>query len=221
MAEDYIQRVQLISSAATQEKVLLLDDFEGLLKWSKTATDANATITKDGSIALNGSYSLKLFCGDDSPAANDYTQARRFFPNRRNRTLDAQCCVYLPDVSAVKYFDFVVTAFKNTKLFTAGVQIDIANNCFNYYDFEENWTDLEVATHFLEDDRWYHLRFKIDLETGLYTAGNICDFDLALNGKVMFYAQDNEKVKTLTYVRLTAADNTAPSAYIDDLVITE
>jgi hypothetical protein len=165
----------------TDENVILYDDIEDLLKWSSSLGGGH--LTKNNTIAYNGSYSLLNTSLDADAGVN---QAFRRFPVTKG-ILDLKCKFYLYDIAQTDYVIFEIAIYDRAGTWYAAIKFNIQTNTMQYYS-SGAWHDITNAPLSFMSEAWYECELKINIDSGQYISARINDFIFDVASNVEFTA---------------------------------
>jgi len=222
MGKPYVQQVEVIGLVEKLGRVILLDDFEDLFKWSGSGTGTDYTVEKDTTVAYNNSASLHLKTKATTPTIGDYVQAWRRTHVRGGKKISYMC--YFRIGVNVDYLLFSADLFDGTNRYRCRVKYDLTNKKWQYLDSTGAFVDVPGGVQKLRNDVdvWYYFKLTVDYEKGEYVSLQCNDLIIDLTG-IKLEKTPNPVGHTLfvTVFVYTAANAQAEAWYDDYFVIEE
>lgn len=202
---------QPLSTVSVQGgKTVLFDDLEGLLKW----TQITGTVTKDGTVAYNGSNSLKINCAALDASAYAYRSIPQLSGNFTFSLLFS--------IDNLSNFDFVTFGLRSlggVRNQTAEIRLQQAY-FWQYFDVAGNYPNITAVPgpsarayndfHSLDlkVKNWQYQSLKIDNE--VFDINQPCGVQL-LGGNTY----------TLVWLGIVHLGAVIVNLYVDDIRVTE
>ncbi len=106
MGREYTRQITTVGIIPVADQILVLDDFSGLLKWTKDGGTGDAIFELDPTFAYKGNQSLHLKTRTVDAAEYDYISAERSIFMSKSKVLSFSVPFYLPSLTTQDYIKF-------------------------------------------------------------------------------------------------------------------
>jgi hypothetical protein len=171
MGKPYRRNVLSGAVVPSSPPIVMWDDMESLLKWQKTGTGADYTVTLDDTKCFNGNYSLYMVTKSTTPAAADEVVAYRYFGIRQPRFLTVRFLAKL--LSTYQYLQgpqLLVEVFTQSLLHRFGFTVDQSTAEVKLYDANGNYNTAVTLTGIAPSDEWSLYEVSVNLITQQYAS---------------------------------------------------
>jgi hypothetical protein len=221
MPREYFGNLPIVAGMTFTRDVLYLDDCEGTCNWSKTATDANATITHETAAALMGTYGLQLYSGDADPAEDDVVSAVKVFGHSGSDLLICRLRVASPEVGLWKTIDLKLQCGDGTEYYLATLRWSIVDAKVYYLNSAGTYTAIAALAQTTQDNQWLTLELAIDLGDHQYLSITINGNTADLTGTALQHPGASSNRYTQLTLTGTVAGAAAATAYFDMIYLGE
>lgn len=221
MGDEYIRRIMVLGEVPSLGPVMLFDDMEDLLKWTKGGTGGDSVLEKSTTVAFNKLASLHIKTRATNPVIGDEEYGYRRVYQRPGKRYRLECLFRFVSKTLVDSVTFEARIFDGTLLHGIGVK---------FYPPEEKWayrTGLATYTDFpgggqdLHPDSWHRCSVEFDQASKKITRF-VCD-NLELSGLSLSYytAADPSGLRLALYLSVKTETGAAAEIYVDDLLLME
>lgn len=221
MGEEYIRRIMVLGEVPSLGPVMMFDNMEDLLKWTKSGTGGDDLLEKSATVAFNGSASLHIKTRVTNAAADDLVKASRNFYQRPGQRYSLESIFMVAVNANCKVVDFEFSIMDGVTRHYPGVRYDPVNGKWQYRTGATAYSDVPGGAHDLAENRWHRLKFKVDENkkqiTGLTADGlELRDLELA------YYSVAGVLPVLAGFdLSIVSVGVTPPEAYFDDVLILE
>lgn len=221
MGEQWIRRVMVLGSVPSLGPVMLFDDIEDLLKWSKTGTGADYVVEKSATVAYNGSACLHMQPKATSPADGDVVSAYRDLYQRPGKRYRVEMIWRFEVETTLQYARFSQTIWDGTNKHEVEVRFDAIAQKWQYLNSGGTWSDVIGGAQRLNNVAWHRMMIEFDESAGEFIQLVSDSLEMSLSGIKYKQAGDGVPVR---YRSLVEIENTAAGraeVYLDDYLVME
>jgi len=213
-------------------RIVIADNFrDGAPVWEAHPNYPDTEIWWQGIYVLSGWRSLCVKDGSASPSAGTVAMARRRAPAVVGGDVAVQLSFLFPSASAASYLYFAVlniAHYDERIVKQLALRYDVANSRWEYLDSSLSYQALEGGDQQLDEGIWHKLilklnfgppQFRLPAYVELSCDGKEIDMS-GLNGYAEVVASDVPRFEVQIGCQ-NAADGSAASVYIDDLIVVE
>lgn len=106
MGKEYTRQITTVGIIPVADQILILDDFSGLLKWTKGIGAGDDIFEIDPTFAYKGDQSLHMKTRTTGASSNDEISAERSIFMSKSKVLSFSIPFYLPALDTQKYVQF-------------------------------------------------------------------------------------------------------------------
>lgn len=177
MREDGLERGFILGKTPGAERILLYDDFEGLLKWKSFGEPAGYSVTKNPFQAYNGNVSMQLQTRVRGALPGDYVHAYRFIPSF-GKTVHKLEVIWNPaGASRCRRVGFEFLFLMGGVTYEFGVVYEVETLKWRYFTGWGFWVDVPGGGQSLLEGSWHRLSVLFDARAlkygNLYSDGDL------------------------------------------------
>ncbi len=221
MSQEYIQQNSLFALPVPYGKILLYDDCEELLKFSKSGTGSDYNVTKDNTLAFTGSNSLKIVTRATTPAANDTCRATRTFPLRSLLDLEFLFNFRIPNGHGLKCITFGVDYSTYYKHYEAFFRYNMQSFVLQYQDANQTYQNASSTLITYSEDTWYNIRCSFSLTQALFKKISINNTILNISTKSLFTEDWEGESAGKLFIEITSVGANQATCYFDNILCLE
>jgi hypothetical protein len=220
MSKEYTRALTIFGNIPTGGQIIFYDNFEDLLKWTKSGTGADYVVELDPSVAFHGKQSLFLSTRLTDPAENDEVSALFLSHMLPSQTLTMTVIFRIPDPENHKYVTFVLYAHNGIRLYHANIRYSVMDPIWSYKNSEGSFTPLDPMPLGIYTNSWHRITLRININTLLYTDFSLDHqhFDLS---SALLRPIDNGLSRMGGSIILNTIHNHPFYANIDEVIIHE
>lgn len=221
MGDEYIRQIMVLGSVPAYGPVILWDNFESLLKWSKVGTGADYVVALVTTKAYNGGACLHVKTRTTGAAADDVVNAYRYTFRRPGLRYRVECVYEFLAEAALKFLDFEFLSEDGAYLHHLQVAYDPQNHKWQYRSGVATWTDIPGSSQNLAEGAWHRVMFEVDESSG-YITKLVSDGLEVSRLELAYYKVANvAPVYAQVLLGLTSVAATPPEAWFDDVLVME
>lgn len=221
MGQEYIRNSLNFGGIDKGSGVLLFDDCETTLNWSKSGTGGDDVCEISDTKSHFQSKSLHIKTRTTDAADNDYIKITKMCPISKTGIVTARCFINFPDISNVEKFIFNFTFGNTINRYEANFSYRPNVPDFNYYNAAGTETDINELKFNAIDNAWLLFEASFDILNNVYNSVSINNIkkeltDIPLYDKgayALFYASFS--------FWLYATAEAPAEAYIDNISLRE
>lgn len=201
--------------------VILFDDMEELLKWTKIGTGADYVVEKSQTEVYNKDYGLHIATRATDPADGDYVKASRSVMSRPGKRYRGECMFWSSLGASVANLSMEFDILDGVDLHEPRVRWDVEAERWFYYSSAGTWVWLSTADCFPSGSNWHRLLLEWDESSAKYIR-LVCDA-MEIDMSALSYKKTGGVGALYMSVRLylEAAGAAQVHAYVDDVLVME
>jgi hypothetical protein len=219
MREDGQRIVNILGRTPGAERILLWDDFEGLLKWTSVPGWGSPRIAKSATGAFDGSWGLQLLVRRTVFDGYMYIGAGRSFPMVRDGILRTEAVMMLPEVGGQDGFGIGVDWYDGEKRYLARIAYEKLGNYFMWTNAGCSWVDTGLPLLPRAAGSWHRLWIEIDLVRKEYVNVGIDGDTVQLSGNKICAFADAGPVVAYVISFVVVFGGGARSGCFDDVLV--
>lgn len=221
MGEESIRRIMVLGSVPSLGPVVLFDNIEDLLKWTKADGVGDSVLEKSQTLVYNGDQALHIKSRTTGAAENDEVYAQRELYQRPGQRYRFECFFAIDEDEQAKYVDFLIYVFDGTLQHVVSVRHDPVNHKWQYLNPGATLTDIPGGAQHLQRDTYHRLLLEWDAVSKEYIKF-VCDaLEQDLSGTAYYSGSDPAAVRMLLKIGLTAGGTPPGELYFDDVLVME
>lgn len=203
--------------------VLLHDDFEGALHWTKAGTGAGYQAAIVNTSSYNGSNSLAITTRVAGASAGDYCKASRAFAFRQPTELFFRfACNNAPGGSNLIGPEVFITITNDEHVWKFGYYINNSDKKIYLYDPTVNWSYFTTLANTSAPLDWCFHEFAVDLQANKYKFLRLFANEFDVSDQEFYhgtpsYATAGAEIS----IKATTVGASPTGLNIDDLTISE
>lgn len=219
MPKEYIRQVMIIGSIPRLGQVIVFDDMEDLIKWTKDGNTGDFDVTKDTGKAYNGDASLKIETRATSPADGDWCLAERFCYLQIGKRYSIEFLFMTLNTTNVQYVEFDGRWQDGATFHDPYIRYDAQANKWQYRDSAQAWQDIPGGSQNLASNCWHRVKLVVDRDLKQYISFNCNALEVNLAG-ISYYSLPSALTEAFD-PRIRLENNGAAQAilYVDDVLI--
>jgi hypothetical protein len=221
MGMEYIRQIMVLGQVPSLGPVILFDDMEGVLKWTAGGSGAGYAVTRDGTIAYNGSYSLKCVSRVAGAVEGDVVSCYRYIYPRPGERYKLECLFNHVSDADTKMLRFSVAIDDLAYLWYAEIRYDAINHKLQYLTLAGAWVDVVGGSVNLYATGWHRFSFSFNKASGKYISVTLDGKDISLEGIDMYSTGSGAVYYGQVTIEGTAGASCPANYYIEDILIME
>ena len=221
MGKEYTRLVSILGQLPFADRVILLDDFEGLLQWSAFEPVGDYILELDPSRCKHGSQSIFMQTRTTGQAEDDKVGMTRSLHLLPTKILTLLTGFYVPSGLNTKFIEFIFNWYDGTAIHTASIGYILATHYWQYYTDGEAYANITGSNIPMNDTTWHLLKLAINLDTDKYISLQIDHRIHDLSALSSFSEPDPGGSRLITTITAHAAASGVGSLNINDLAIYE
>ena len=216
MGIEYTRLVTILGQIPFANRIIISDNFEGLLKWQQYEGTGDSIFELDPTIAKHGNQSLYMKTRTTAHAEDDTIGAEKTLHLLPTKILILLNNFLIPSYANTKILDFAISWFDATSIHTAGIRYLTSTYQWQYYSPGETHVNIPNANVPLLENIWHFLKMDINLGENRYISLQIDHmlFDLST---FLSFSELKDTHSNLSLRIVTHASAVGPgSLYIDD-----
>lgn len=221
MGEEYVRRIMVLGEVAPLGPVVLSDDIEGVLKWTKDDGTGDSVFEKCATVAYNGSASLHMKTKTTGAAADDIIGARRYSFQRPGKRYRLEVIFRIEDRSDMKSCGFVVWLYDGTYQHTVALNYDSQNGKWQYWGSDDSYHDVTGGSQSLFQVAWHRLLMEYDEAKGEYVRMQCDGLGVDLSGVAYAKSSNTTGLRQTVKFQIITQGAAPAEAYFDDVLLME
>ena len=221
MSKEYTRSVNILGQIPITGQIVIYDDFENILHWTKYLGAGDDIFELDPTVAKQGSQSLYFKSRTTDAAEDDFIGAYRSIYLLPSKVMSFLGNFRYPSFLAIKYIAFMFQWFSGTHLHTARVNY---NPNVPSWDYNNSAGAPIVIPGFdtkLSTDTWHSIILRANFAIGNYLSLQVNHMTADLSG-LAFQVAENTANSFLTKTIFLATAGAAPATlYLDEIIIHE
>lgn len=221
MSREYTRRLSIIGDVPAFGEVVLFDDFESSLVWTKAETAGDTIFELDITTLYSGNHSLHLKTRTTDSAEDDFIRASRRFPSPPSGLISMALLFLCPDFTPFKSLKISINVQTATSTKALVFQYDIINGVFQYRNSDGGFTNITDLTLTLAPLFWHLLRFTADPTAGFYKYFNVNEYS-HYPVKIPIYEPSNgAALSSVAHIEIITAGAAPAELFINTFLIHE
>jgi len=221
MGEEFVRRIMVLGDVPSLGPVIVFDDMEFLLKWTKSGTGGDSLLEKSATVAYNKDASLHLKTRTTNGVEGDAEVASRVLYQRSGKRYAFEC-IWMPDAAAgAKETIFEADIYDGALLHQVALKYDKVNDKWLYFAAGPAFTDVPGGAQSLQTGTWHRLRFEFDEASGLMR--KMESDALLVDMSTLSYYSTASVVAVRLHCKITVVAGATPpgEVYVDDVLVME
>ncbi len=168
MSKEYTRLVSILGQLPFADRIILLDDFEGSLKWHKYQGDGDAIFELDPTLSKHGNQSIFMQTRTTSHVEDDVVGMTKYLHLLPTKILTLLTSFYIPHGDETKFIEFVFNWYDGTLIHTASIGYILATHYWQYYTDGEAYANIPASNVPMNDITWHLLKLAINLNANKY-----------------------------------------------------
>ena len=221
MGEEYVRQILLLGYVPTLGPVVLYDDMEGLLKWTKEDGVGDSVFEKNATVAYNGSYSLHMKTRTTTATAGDLISGYRSTFQRTGGRYRIEFLMRI-DASASAASTWVKVLIANgVDGKTWKISYDEVNAKWQYFEKTSGLIDIPGGGQSLVADQFHRVMFEIDENKREYISFTCDGLYVDMRGFLCDVVAGAAPVNMKVSFGLVAGAAPPGELYIEDVLVME
>lgn len=168
MSREYTRLISVVGNVPAHGPIVLYDDFEHLLKWTKYLGEGDSVFELDPSFSFSKNQSLHIKTRTTDAAENDIIGARLLSYIPPSKRLNLSTHFSCPDYTLIKLLQFWFILFDGTNKHHSLLQLKTATPIWQYRDSIGTAIDVPDSGLLPFDNAWHRIQLLADLNTHKY-----------------------------------------------------
>lgn len=221
MGEEFIRRIMVLGLVPSLGPVILYDDMESLLKWTKSGTGGDDLLEASGTVAYNGAKSLHAKTRATNPAADDKITAQRRVFARPGKRYRLECLFQGKTWAYIKFLSFRVLIYDGATEHHINMRWTNDGDKWQYQSAVAAWTDIPDGSQVFLSASWHRMAVEFD-QAALKITRFVCDsMELDLTDVVYYSGALGGAQYADVQVEVQAVGTDPPEVFVDDLLLLE
>lgn len=221
MGEEYLRQVLIMGLVPVLGPVVVYDDMEDLLKWTKGGTGGDDSLALDAALAYNDNKSLQLKTRATAGVEDDFVTATRSVIQRPGERYAVELLWRFDVTARLKGFSVEMVLYDGVEYHRCGVKYDMDNGIWMYSDGLTSWANIIGSDQAAAASAWHRLRFEFDKSRAKMITIVADGLEIDLTEYTYFSATSSTSSEAQLIIRVTAKTTTEPSVNIDDVMVLE
>lgn len=221
MGKEYTRSMSILGSLPVAGQVIFYDNFESLLKWTKTAGEGDSIFELDPSLSQQESQSLHLKTRTTSADIGDEIVAGRNMHLLPSKVLSFACLFHFSANERIEHIQFLFKWHDGSNRHSALIRYRPDNPDWAYQNTTPEFVSIPNSDVLLEALTWHLIVLRINFDTDKYLSLQINNLLFDLSAFPLF----TDALATTSYLlkRISIQTSTAfPAAlHLDEIIIHE
>ncbi len=168
MSKEYTRIITTLGTIPVAGSILFHDDFESLLRFTKTGTGGDDIFELDPTISFSGAQSLHLKTRTTATAEDDEVLTYIKTHLHPSKLVSQIIRLYSPDFTKIKIIDFDIYFYDGVNLNRATVVFTPATPAWTYLDSAGDFPPITGAGFNILNAGWHTITLKASFATNKY-----------------------------------------------------
>jgi hypothetical protein len=221
MGQEFFQSRIVESSFGFGRGILLLEDCEGYIQWSKSGTGGDDILTMSNVAAFRGSYGMRLKTRTTGAAAGDEIFASRCLGWPESGRLVYRARIRPVGDAAIASVGLQLAVGNGVRIHLAGLAYYPNTGEVKYVDDTGGWVAIAALGQLILDIEWVSVEIVLDVLTFAYVSVCCNGLRASLAGVGMYDSGASTRRYVNPGVQVLTAGAAPAEAYADDFYVGE
>lgn len=221
MAKEYIRPTVILGQLPIAGQVVLTEDFENLLNWTKVGGEGDSIFELDPTISKQGNQSLHLKTRTTSADTGDIIGAQRLLHLLPSKVMSFLFSFLTPSLALINDITLQFQWNDYVTVHTASFRFKPNTPIWEYYGTDEEFHDIPTLAIELYQDSWHLTNLKINLAADRYISLQVDHLKSDLTGIAVHTTTPSPASYLKTLIQFSTIGTTPAELYLDDILIHE
>ncbi len=221
MSKEYIRPTVILGQLPIAGQIVLTENFENLLNWTKIDGEGDSIFELDPTIAKQGKQSLHLKTRTTGTDTGDIIGAQRLLHLLPAKVMSFLFSFLTPDYTKINDITLQFLWNDYVTVHTASFMFRPNTPDWRYYGSDDQFHDIPNLAIELYQDAWHLINLKINLAADLYISHQVDHLTADLTGVAVHTTTPSPASYLKTLIQFSTIGAAPAELYLDDILIHE